>query len=94
MTDVLSIIGPEGRCDVWYASLETFVSSVYFKLEQTGSSTQTYHTGLGNRVGEQNEEDTQHCSDLDGETAWLALKPEETEGKHKEQVNEAPVYRL
>lgn len=56
----------------------------------------TYHTGLGNRVCEQNEEDTQHCSDLDGEAARLALKPEEAGerevGKKKEQVNEAPVY--
>lgn len=36
---------------------------------------QTYHAGLGYRVREQNEEDAQHCSNLDCEAAWLALKP-------------------
>lgn len=50
-------------------------------VKHSGSSAQTHHTGLGNRVGEQNEEDAQHCSDLDGETAWLALKAVDMEGK-------------
>lgn len=44
-------------------------------------NTQTYHTGLGDRVGEQDEEHTQHCSDLDGEAAGLALK---TRGRSRE----------
>lgn len=50
-----------------------------FKQVLVGS--RTYHTGLGNRVGEQDEEDAQHCSDLDGEAAWLALTPEERAGR-------------
>lgn len=62
--------------------------------------TQTYHTGLGNRVSEQNKEDAQNCSDLDGEAARLTLKPEKIEpghmaeggGEEDERVNEVPVY--
>lgn len=38
------------------------------------TSTLTYHTGLSNRVGKQNQEDAEDCSNLDGQTAWLALQ--------------------
>lgn len=38
---------------------------------------ETHHAGLSNRVGEQNEEDAQNRSDLDGETARLALKQQQ-----------------
>lgn len=36
----------------------------------------TYHTGLSDGVGEQDQENTQNRSDLDGEAARLALKPQ------------------
>lgn len=45
----------------------------------------TYYTCLCDRVGQQHEEDTQNSSDLDGETAWLALKPKE--GEKQNSVN-------
>lgn len=64
------------KYSMWYYMF--IMQYKYFKV--TGRDlTETYHTGLGNRVGEQNEEDTQNCSDLDGEAAWLALKAEKTE---------------
>lgn len=62
------------------------------------SSTNTYHTGLSNRVGEQNQEDTENCSNPDGQTAWLALqqktkipppkknKNKNTKQKHKKMI--------
>lgn len=60
--------------------------SNYCIYKTTGWDRNTYHAGLGNRVGEQNEEDTQHRADLDGEAAWLALKPEERGGEVGERL--------
>ena len=34
----------------------------------------TYHTGLSNRVGEQDQDDAEHGADLDVQTAWMTLK--------------------
>lgn len=57
----------------------------------------SYHTGLADRVGEQNQEHTQHRSDLDGEAARLALEPEERRwlvSRRSRSEDEAPVHLL
>lgn len=41
-------------------------------------SRQTHHARLGDGVGDENEEDAEDSSDLDGEAAWLALQAETT----------------
>lgn len=38
-------------------------------------SSETHHTRLRDRVGYEDQEDAEHSSNLDGEAAWLALKP-------------------
>lgn len=40
----------------------------------------SYHTGLSDGEGEQDQEDGQKRSELDGEAAWLALKADGGEG--------------
>lgn len=60
-----------------------------------GFNTETYHAGLGNRICEQDQEETQHRSDPDGEAAGLALRAERRQvggEEQRESVNEAPVY--
>ena len=47
---------------------------------------ETHHTSLGNRIGEQDEEDTQHSADLNGEAAWLALRPEGRTNHHMKHL--------
>lgn len=57
----------------------------------------SYHKGLADRVGEQNQEHTQHRSDLDGEAARLALEPEERRwlvSRRSRSEDEAPVHLL
>lgn len=38
----------------------------------------THHTRLGDAEGDENQEDAEDGSDLDGEAAWLALQPKTT----------------